>query len=315
MTRWKKYGIFLLVFILFAVPINFFTGALFYKASNSYGMSTDYYVMENGKPMILLRNMCNMIGASIAWNKDTKEILCTKGIVEIRMSLNSKKVYVNDIPKSMDASVVIKGGRALVPLGFPWKDMNIGVSWNGNKKLLTISKGPIVFFGDSITQGFGLRKYFTSGNLINKGVSGNTTRDALKRINDVISKKPDKVFIMLGTNDIWTLMDEEATIDNYNDIINKIRTACPYVEIIIQSVLPMGKNALYRNPDVSNKGIDSLNLRLKEMASVCCLEYVDIGILLKDKNGNMDDQYTEDGVHIRSSAYGIWANKIKGLVR
>ncbi|HEY9062194.1 MAG TPA: GDSL-type esterase/lipase family protein [Pseudobacteroides sp.] len=315
MARWKKYLMFLLIFILFIVPANFFTGSLLFKSSNSHGLSNDYYIVENGRPMILIRNICSMIGAGIEWNKDTKEILCTKGIVEIKMALKSETVYVNGVAKSLDAAIQVKGGKALVPLSFPWKDMNIGVSWNAKKKSLTVTKGPIVFFGDSLTQGFGLKKYFTSGNLINKGVSANTTKDALKRVNDVIGNKPDKVFIMLGTNDIWTLREEEDIMDNYNEIINKIRSACPYVEIIVQSVLPMGKNALARNPDVSNKGIESLNTRIKDMVKVCSLKYVDIGILLKDKNGNMSDKYTKDGVHINSSAYDLWAKKIKDMVQ
>lgn len=315
MARWKKYVKFILIFILFIVPVNLFTGSLFFKSSNSHGLSNDYYVVENGRPMILIRNICSIIGAGIEWDKDTKEILCTKGIVEIKMSLKSKTIYVNGVAKSLDSEVKVKGGKALVPLSFPWKDMNIGVSWNAKKKVLTVSKGPIVFFGDSLTQGFGLRKYFASGNLINKGVSANTTNDALKRVNDVIGNKPDKVFIMLGTNDIWTLREEEDIMDNYNEIISKIRSACPYVEIIVQSVLPMGKNALTRNPDVSNKGIDGLNKRIKDMAYVCGLKYIDIGVSLKDKNGNMSDKFTKDGVHINSSAYDIWASKIKGIVQ
>ncbi|KNY28658.1 GDSL-type esterase/lipase family protein [Pseudobacteroides cellulosolvens] len=314
MTRWKRSRFVLSVLIILAISVDLFSGNFNFEPGSSYGISSKAYVLRSGKPMLLLRNICSMIDANIVWDKKNKEILCTKGIIEIKLSIGSKNIYVNGKQKSMDSEVVISNGKTLVPLSFPWKDMNIGVSWNGNKKLLSINKGPIIFFGDSITEGFKLKKYFSLSGLINKGVSGNTTADALKRVNEIITKKPDKVFIMLGTNDIWGVIDTKVTIDNYNDIITKIRTACPYADIVIQSVLPMGLSAFKRNPLASSKSIDGLNLRLKDIAKDYDLKFVDIGILLKDKNGNMDAKYTSDGVHIKSNAYSIWSEKIKKMV-
>jgi len=313
MARLNK--IVLLIIAVSIILVSFLTGSPSLNSYNSYGISSKDYVLENGKPMIILRNICSMIGANISWNKNSKEILCKKGIAEIKLTIGSKKIYVNGKQKQMDSEVIIRGGKTLVPLSFPWKDINIAVSWNGNKKMLSISKGPIVFFGDSITEGFNLKKYFTYSGLINKGVNANTTGDALKRVNEVIDKKPDKVFIMLGTNDIWKAMDVRVTIDNYNDIVTRIRTACPYTDVIIQSVLPMGKNAFERNHLASNKSIDNLNIKLKNMAKDFDLKYVDIGILLKDNNGNMHSKYSDDGVHIKSNAYSIWADKIRYMVR
>ncbi len=314
MTRWKRNRVIMSVLIILAISVDLFSCNMNFESSSSYGISSKAYVIKSGKPMVLLRTVCNMIGANIVWDKKNKEILCTKGIVEIKLSIGSKNIYVNGKQKLMDSEVVISNGNTLVPLSFPWKDMNVNVSWNGNKKLLSVIKGPIIFFGDSITEGFKLKNYFSVSDLINKGVSGNTTADALKRVNEITAKKPDKVFIMLGTNDIWSVMETKVTVDNYNNIITKIRTACPYTEIVIQSVLPMGLSAFKRNPLASNKSVDSLNSKLKDIAKDYDLKYVDIGILLKDKNGNMDAKYSGDGVHIKSNAYSMWSNKIKNMV-
>ncbi|MRX71346.1 SGNH/GDSL hydrolase family protein [Bacillus lacus] len=88
----------------------------------------------------------------------------------------------------------------------------------------------IVAFGDSNTQGanWKIRQYpqqekwvtlintAYSGNLMihNAGISGETTEDALKRFEkDVLSKKPDLVFIMFGTNDAAMLPSGLPRVD------------------------------------------------------------------------------------------------------
>lgn len=70
----------------------------------------------------------------------------------------------------------------------------------------------IVAFGDSLTYGYGvldhiafpacLKKDFPKWRIINKGVNGDTTRDALERINqDVLVYHPEIVTIFFGSND------------------------------------------------------------------------------------------------------------------
>lgn len=70
----------------------------------------------------------------------------------------------------------------------------------------------IVAFGDSLTYGYGvldqiafpvcLKKDFPKWRIINKGVNGDTTRDALERINqDVLIFNPQIVTIFFGSND------------------------------------------------------------------------------------------------------------------
>ena len=73
-------------------------------------------------------------------------------------------------------------------------------------------QGPVIAFGDSLTAGVGAlpgQDYVTqlstkSGvTITNAGISGNTTRDALARLNkDVLSKDPSVVLVWLGGNDI-----------------------------------------------------------------------------------------------------------------
>ena len=92
---------------------------------------------------------------------------------------------------------------------------------------------PIVFFGNSITagQGAGVGEDFPSlvGKalnvpIVNSGVSGITTREALLRIDkDVLRKNPSIVVVELGGNDLLQLVDINVTIRNYDSILSKIK--------------------------------------------------------------------------------------------
>ena len=92
---------------------------------------------------------------------------------------------------------------------------------------------PIVFFGNSITagQGAGAGEDFPSlvGKtlnvpIVNAGVSGNLTREALLRIDeDVLSKNPSIVVVELGGNDILEHIDIKVTARNLDLILSKIK--------------------------------------------------------------------------------------------
>ena len=72
-------------------------------------------------------------------------------------------------------------------------------------------EGPIIFFGDSLTTGVGAKagedfpsviaKELSLTNVVNAGVSGDTTADALARLKtDVLDKNPSLVIVFLGGN-------------------------------------------------------------------------------------------------------------------
>ena len=91
----------------------------------------------------------------------------------------------------------------------------------------------IVCFGDSITYGQGAGKgedypsvlrNLSGVRVVNAGVPGDTTADALRRINsDVLSKDPYLVIVEFGANDYFKQLPEEETIANMREIIQKLQ--------------------------------------------------------------------------------------------
>ena len=72
-----------------------------------------------------------------------------------------------------------------------------------------------VFLGDSITALYDLNKYYDGLPVVNSGISGETTDDIVKNLQDRVYKyNPSKVIILIGINDIERKISKEKTIEN-----------------------------------------------------------------------------------------------------
>ena len=111
----------------------------------------------------------------------------------------------------------------------------------------------IVVFGDSITAGYAVRRGFPSFwkemlaqkypgvgiELINSGVSGDTTMDGLARLDwAVLSYEPDLVTVNFGINDCVFGLDLEEFEPNLAEMIRRIRSG-PASEILLLSSQPL----------------------------------------------------------------------------
>ncbi len=105
----------------------------------------------------------------------------------------------------------------------------------------------IVCFGDSITEGVGaergadypsLLSQKVSRPVINAGVRGDTTADALERIEtDVLAHEPKMVIVMLGGNDFFRKIPKEKTFANMDAIVARIQK---HGAIVVIAVVKIG---------------------------------------------------------------------------
>ena len=105
----------------------------------------------------------------------------------------------------------------------------------------------ILIFGDSITAGFGLeeqnafpafiqQKIDTLGmkyNVVNAGLSGETSAGGLRRIDWVLQQPVDIFVLELGGNDGLRGIDPDNTKQNLQGIIGKVEEKYPGAEIIL----------------------------------------------------------------------------------
>lgn len=124
---------------------------------------------------------------------------------------------------------------------------------------MNVKPKKVIFFGDSITQAgvqnngyINLLKKTLDPNqfeLIGAGVGGNKVYDLYLRMEeDVLSKKPDLVFINVGINDVWhklgarTGTDYDKYLKFYQALINKIQANGSKVVLCTPTVIGEKKN-------------------------------------------------------------------------
>lgn len=91
-----------------------------------------------------------------------------------------------------------------------------------------MNTGPVLMFGDSLVEGVGASVGQTLPDqlerllqvpVLNYGVSGDTTRDALLRLNQAVAEKPKIAIILLGGNDFLRKIPREETFTNLEKIV------------------------------------------------------------------------------------------------
>jgi len=162
----------------------------------------------------------------------------------------------------------------------------------------------IVMLGDSLTEGCAWNELSHRDDLSNYGIAGDTSFGVLHRL-DNLSPEINKVFIMIGSNDLGYGESVEYVFSNYKKIIEilEIRGIKPY----IQSVLYVG---MFDRSKRDNVDIAKLNHLLFKFTMKKDIVFIDLNKVLAP-NGVLNEEYTIDGVHINEKAYKIWVENIK----
>ena len=122
------------------------------------------------------------------------------------------------------------------------------------------SQKNILCFGNSLTAGYGiddeskiwptlLQKRIDSlelgYNVINAGLSGETTAGGAGRIDWVLNQKVDIFFLELGANDMLRGLDVNSTNENLKKILDKVHAKYPGIPIVLAGMMAppnMGKD-------------------------------------------------------------------------
>ena len=167
-----------------------------------------------------------------------------------------------------------------------------------------------VFFGDSITCDGNFDELFPEYRIINLGVYGDTVEDLLRRVPQVKAEQPKEIFLLGGINSL-TAYNAEDCLNQYAELLDALRAACPEAKLIVQSVLPVGAEVDWDGG--INKAVRRFNEGLKALAGERDCPFVDL-YALYEKDGVLDPALTRDGVHLNYNAYGPWAEAIRPMI-
>ncbi|WP_375579721.1 arylesterase [Marivirga tractuosa] len=180
-------------------------------------------------------------------------------------------------------------------------------------------KKNIIFFGNSLTAGYGVeaeeafpgliqQRLDSLGydyNVINAGVSGETTASGLSRVEWVVKRQPVEIFVLeLGGNDGLRGIKPEETNKNLRAIIDKVKDIHPEVKILLAGMMVppnMGQAYAEEFQKVFPKIAEDKKVNL-------------IPFLLKDVGGE-EDLNQPDGIHPTPEGHKIVAETVWEYLR
>lgn len=183
-------------------------------------------------------------------------------------------------------------------------------------EILPIQSSDIVFLGNSITDGGEFNELFEMDNIKNRGIRSDVIPGVLKRLGQVTSGHPKKIFLLIGINDVSHNLSVDKLADRYETLVRKIREESPETELFVQSVMPINNSfGRYKALAGKEKTIKAFNKRIEEIAGRHGATYIDLWPFLADPKGNLRKSFTNDGLHLNGNGYKAWTDGIREIVR
>jgi lysophospholipase L1-like esterase len=173
-----------------------------------------------------------------------------------------------------------------------------------------IRHSDIVFLGDSLTESFDLQKHFGRNDLRNRGMSGDLTDHVLYRLEEIVNARPAKIFLMIGINDVYQGYEPDRISLNIEVILKEFQLKTPETRLVVQSILPVNRHKLFIEKSVNTK-IYQVNLRLKTVCESKNMIFLDIHPDFLNDEGEMNEKFTYDGVHLTEAGYILWAELLQ----
>ena len=168
----------------------------------------------------------------------------------------------------------------------------------------------ILAVSDSLTAGFGAPKgadypaqlaQILGHKVINGGVSGDTSAQALARLPDLLVQKPKLVVVSIGGNDFLQRQPESGTRENIRKMVADIRaTGVPAVLVAIPHFTTGALLGMVSEHPLYAELADGLDVPLLKGA------WADI---LGDKD------LKSDAVHANAAGYRLFAEQLAGFLR
>lgn len=171
----------------------------------------------------------------------------------------------------------------------------------------------VVFLGDSLTAGYRLdpqqafpaligEKLTAEGKsveVLNAGLSGDTSAGGLRRIDWLLRRPADIYIIALGANDALRGQDPKGTAQNLSAIIQKVRTQNPAAKVLLAG--------MYAPPNMGLEYAGQFNAIYPEIAEqngVALMPFL-LESVAGDRSMNLDD-----GIHPNPQGHKIIADNL-----
>lgn len=190
----------------------------------------------------------------------------------------------------------------------------------------------ILCLGDSLTEGVDLDKAARWSSLLahalnvevtNCGISGDTTAGMLSRFHsEVVTRKPDLVMLLGGSNDLWYNVAPEMIVANFFAMISHARYhgITPLVGMPLPLHIEAAKQQTWFPPvcgyAACNKHIQALGQTLKKIAIESDVPVLDFYQPFLNADGEVAaDLFLEDGAHPNAAGHRCMAKIAISLLK
>ena len=181
-----------------------------------------------------------------------------------------------------------------------------------------LSKGQIVFIGDSITDYCILDNYYSdlSKETYNRGIGGDITSGVINRLQvSLYDIEPSEIVLMIGINDINIGRPLDEIANNYKYILDDIKLHLPNAKLFSMSIIPMNEDlGFFSDIDSQNQKVIAVNSKIEPLVVERGYTYLDLFSQVKDENNRLIKNYSSDGIHLNDAGYKVWAGMIKPLL-
>jgi lysophospholipase L1-like esterase/acetyl esterase/lipase len=167
-------------------------------------------------------------------------------------------------------------------------------------------QGAVVFLGDSITAKWNLTQAFPEFKVANRGISGDTTRGMLCRIQDnVLNVHPKAIVYMGGINDFTQQPKGTAQIiaSNVRSLLEQVRATSPDTPVLVCEILP-SRLATAETLRSTNAAVDKVIEGFPNAHRVKTYE------AFLNAGGTQNNALFIDGTHPNPAGYAVWQNAL-----
>jgi lysophospholipase L1-like esterase len=180
----------------------------------------------------------------------------------------------------------------------------------------TVAPGAIVFLGDSLTEFAELKALGRSDRaLINRGISGDVSAGALRRLDEVIARRPAQVVLWIGINDLLRRRPAAALVANVEQMVARLRAALPDSAVVLLELLPVRLGEAPAFGEQVNRQVLEVNRELARVARAAAVPLVATHRLFLAADGGLDPTTSDDGLHLNAAGYARWRQAVAPQLR
>jgi len=179
-------------------------------------------------------------------------------------------------------------------------------------------KALIIMLGNSLTDYFEWQEVISGYQVLNWGISGDNVERIIGRTNGHPVSSPHAIFIEVGINDLLSLnRPPHDILENYNRLIQGLKSLFPTSHLVIQSLLPTKKMAHWKQKslEIFPRAISEINNGLIDLANLHGVHYLDLHSKFANRLGDLPAGYSHDGLHLNGLGYEIWTNEVQHLLK